>query len=113
MLRKVIDRASRPGSETSASGDLELKRYNLIFAENGRGKTTFRDSAIRNPFQRTSRSVTLGDAERHQIRLGGGSTPRQRRVDRTLPGLASSLHVPYLRMSSGDAVRLGTGEISV
>jgi len=41
MLRKIISiKSVGRFSSFSASGDVALKRYNLIFAENGRGKTT-------------------------------------------------------------------------
>ena len=41
MLRKFIS-IKNVGRfvNSNATGDVELKRYNLIFAENGRGKTT-------------------------------------------------------------------------
>src|SRR5260221_9951526 len=41
MLRKIVS-IKNVGrfSAYGASGDVEFKRYNLIFAENGRGKTT-------------------------------------------------------------------------
>lgn len=41
MLRKIISiKSVGRFSSYSASGDVTLKRYNLVFAENGRGKTT-------------------------------------------------------------------------
>lgn len=56
----------------SASGDVELKRYNLIFAENGRGKTTL--SAILRSLQSGDPAhiigrTTLGTTEDPEINI--------------------------------------------
>ncbi|MBM4440853.1 MAG: AAA family ATPase [Candidatus Rokubacteria bacterium] len=63
----------------SASGDVELKRYNLIFAENGRGKTTlcaiFRSLQAGEPAIIRGRA-TLGAAAPPEIKIlrGDGQT---------------------------------------
>jgi wobble nucleotide-excising tRNase len=59
MLRKiiVIKNVGRFVSY-SATGDVELKRYNLVFAENGRGKTTL--CAILRSLQSGDSSYILG-----------------------------------------------------
>lgn len=56
----------------SASQDVELKRYNLIFAENGRGKTTLSDILRSlqsgNPAHVLGRT-TLGGTDLAEIRI--------------------------------------------
>jgi wobble nucleotide-excising tRNase len=52
----------------SATGDVELKRYNLVFAENGRGKTTL--CAILRSLQSGDSAHILG-----RKTLGGTASP--------------------------------------
>jgi len=61
-----------------ASGDVELKRYNLVFGENGRGKTTLcavlRSLQSGNPAYITGRKTLGGiDAPEITILMDGGS----------------------------------------
>lgn len=69
MLRKIIS-IKNVGRFLSygASGDVVLKRYNMIFAENGRGKTTF--SAILRSLQSGDAAQVLG-----RTTLGTGGAP--------------------------------------
>jgi wobble nucleotide-excising tRNase len=72
MLRKLISiRNVGRFLNYSAAGDVELKRYSLVFAENGRGKTTL--CAI-------FRSLQTGDAGiiRGRATLGVAATPEVR-----------------------------------
>ncbi|MEX2374590.1 MAG: hypothetical protein WD942_03265, partial [Dehalococcoidia bacterium] len=55
----------------NASGDVELKRYTLVFAENGRGKTTF--CAILRSLQSGNPSYVLG-----RTMLGASEPPEVR-----------------------------------
>ena len=66
MLRKIIE-IKNVGrfANYSASGDVELKRYNLFFAENGRGKTTL--CAILRSLQSGDSAYVVG-----RTMLGGG-----------------------------------------
>ena len=69
MLRKIISiKSVGRFSSYGASGDVTLKRYNLFFAENGRGKTTL--CAI-------FRSLQLGDGAHiiGRTTLGSGDRP--------------------------------------
>ncbi len=80
MLRKFIS-IKNVGRflNYGASGDVELRRYNLIFAENGRGKTTL-CAILRSLFTNTPALVigrrTLGSMEppEVQVLLENGST---------------------------------------
>jgi len=69
MLRKIIS-IKNVGRflNCSALGDVELKRYNMIFAENGRGKTTL--CAILRSLQSGEAAHILGRAT-----LGIGDAP--------------------------------------
>jgi wobble nucleotide-excising tRNase len=81
MLRKFIS-IKNVGRflNYGASGDVDLKRYNLIFAENGRGKTTLcailRSLSTGDPALVNGRT-SLGVADTAEIRilLSDGSTP--------------------------------------
>src|SRR6266487_2704237 len=80
MLRKLIS-IKNVGRflNYGASGDVELRRYNLIFAENGRGKTTlcaiFRSLSTNTPAFIIGRR-TLGSVEPPEVQLllANGST---------------------------------------
>ncbi len=81
MLRKIIliKNVGRFVSY-SATGDVELKRYNLVFAENGRGKTTlcaiFRSLQSGDPAYILGRTTLGGDAPPEiKLLLASGSTP--------------------------------------
>src|SRR5579862_24231 len=73
MLRKIITikNVGRFASY-SAFGDVELKRYNLIFAENGRGKTTlcaiFRSLQLADGAHVVGRT-TLGSTDAPEIKI--------------------------------------------
>lgn len=69
MLRKIVS-IKNVGRflNFSASGNVELKRYNLIFAENGRGKTTL--CAVLRSLQSGEPAHVLGRAT-----LGAGGAP--------------------------------------
>ena len=78
MLRKIIS-IKNVGRflNYSASGDVELKRYNLIFAENGRGKTTLcavlRSLQTGEPAHVIGRTtLATGDAPEIKVLLDGG-----------------------------------------
>ncbi len=80
MLRKLISIKNVGRFRNySASGDVELRRYNLVFAENGRGKTTlcaiFRSLSTSTPAFIVGRR-TLGSVEppEVQILLASGNT---------------------------------------
>lgn len=69
MLRKFISIKNVGRFEKcNATGDVELKRYNLIFAENGRGKTTL--CAILRSLQSSNSGHILGRAT-----LGSSNPP--------------------------------------
>ena len=95
MLRKIIA-IKNVGRFLSynASGDVELKRYNLIFAENGRGKTTL--CAILRSLQSGEPAHVLGrttlgtgDAPEIKVLLDGGTvTFAQGAWSATVPDLA-------------------------
>lgn len=79
MLRKIIS-IKNVGRflNCSASGDVELKRYNLVFAENGRGKTTLcavlRSLQSGEPAHVLGRTTLgTGDAPEIKVLLGGGA----------------------------------------
>src|SRR5947208_2956720 len=114
MLKKIIS-IKNVGRFPSygASGDVELKRYNLVFAENGRGKTTLcailRSLQSGDPAYVTGRT-TLGStgAAEIQILLQGGNANLNNGVwSATLPQLAifDSTFVSE-NVYSGDAVEL-------
>jgi wobble nucleotide-excising tRNase len=77
VLRKIIEiRNVGRLLDYTALGDVELKRYSLIFAENGRGKTTLCSIL---------RSLQTGDAA-HVLRratLGSGEPPLVRATKRS------------------------------
>jgi len=114
MLRKIIS-IKNVGRflNYSASGDVELKRYNLIFAENGRGKTTF--CAILRSLQSGEAVHVLGratlgtpDAPEIKVLLDGGTFIFCRGTwSTTVPDLAifDSTFVSE-NIYSGDAVDL-------
>jgi len=95
MLRKIIS-IKNVGRflNYSASGDVELKRYNLIFAENGRGKTTL--CAILRSLQSGEATYILGrtalgtaDAPEIKILLDNGTATFCRGMwSTTVPDLA-------------------------
>jgi len=72
MLRKIVS-IKNVGRflNYSASGNVELKRYNLIFAENGRGKTTL--CALLRSLQSGEPAAVLG-----RTTLGTGGAPEVR-----------------------------------
>src|SRR3990172_704518 len=78
----------------SASGAVELKRYNLIFAENGRGKTTLcavlRSLQSGEPAHVLGRTTLgTGDAPEIKVLLDGGTvTFAQGAWSATVPDLA-------------------------
>ncbi|MCJ7545777.1 MAG: AAA family ATPase [Deltaproteobacteria bacterium] len=114
MLRKIIS-VKNVGRflNYSAAGDVELKRYNLVFAENGRGKTTL--CAILRSLQSGDADLVLGrttlgtsNVPEITILLDGGPTTFSRGVwDTTVPNLAifDSTFVSE-NVYSGDAVYL-------
>lgn len=69
MLRKIVS-IKRVGRflDYTAAGDVELKRYSLVFAENGRGKTTL--CAILRSLQSGNSALILG-----RTTLGAGGEP--------------------------------------
>src|SRR6266481_5196976 len=73
MLKKVI-KIKNVGRflNFDASGDVELRRFNLLFGENGRGKTTlcaiFRSLSTNTPALVIGRA-TLGTIEPPEIQL--------------------------------------------
>jgi wobble nucleotide-excising tRNase len=79
----------------SANGDVELKRYNLVFAENGRGKTTLcailRSLQSGEPAHVIGRT-TLGGTDAPEINIlmnsGGNATFTQGGWNRTVPEIA-------------------------
>jgi wobble nucleotide-excising tRNase len=95
MLRKIIS-IKNVGRflNYSASGDVELKRYTLIFAENGRGKTTL--CAVLRSLQSNAPAdvlgrTTLGTGDAPEIKLlldGGTATFRNGVWSATVPDLA-------------------------
>ncbi len=97
----------------NATGDVTLKRFNLIFAENGRGKSTLcailRSAQCNDPSYVIGRQ-TLGSAEPPQIHLltaTGGVTFKTGTWSRSLPHLAifDSTFVSE-NVFSGDVVAL-------
>lgn len=73
MLRKIISiKSVGRFSSYGASGDVALKRYNLVFAENGRGKTTlcaiFRSLQLADGAHIIGRT-TLGSTDRPEITI--------------------------------------------
>ncbi len=78
----------------SASGDVDLKRYNLIFAENGRGKTTLcailRSLQSGDPAHIVGRTTLGGnDAPEINLRTDASNATFSRGVwNATLPALA-------------------------
>ncbi len=95
MLRKIIS-IKNVGRflNYSASGDVELRRYNLIFAENGRGKTTLcailRSLGSGEPAGVLGRS-TLGTGDVPDVKMlldGGTATFRNGVWSAMVPDLA-------------------------
>lgn len=115
MLRKFVS-IKNVGRFASygASGDVELKRYNLIFAENGRGKTTL--CAILRSLQSGERAHVIGRAtlgaidapEAEILTLGGMITFRQGAWNGTVSDIAifDSTFVSE-NVHSGDVVHIG------
>jgi wobble nucleotide-excising tRNase len=73
MLRKIISiKSVGRFSSYGASGDVALKRYNLVFGENGRGKTTlcaiFRSLQLDDGDHIIGRT-TLGSADRPEVAI--------------------------------------------
>src|SRR5574337_1662548 len=95
MLRKIIS-IKNVGRflNYSASGDVELKRYTLIFAKNGRGKTTL--CAVLRSLQSNAPADVLGrttlgtgDAPEIKVLLDGGTVTFRNGVwSATVPDLA-------------------------
>src|SRR5438094_3616022 len=96
MIKKVI-KIKNVGRfvNCDANGDVELKRYNLLFAENGRGKTTL--CAILRSLQSGEAAhvigrTTLGGTDTPEINIpmnsGGNSTFSQGAWNRTVPEIA-------------------------
>jgi wobble nucleotide-excising tRNase len=113
MLRKIITikNVSR-FAYYNASGDVELKRYNLVFAENARGKTTL--CAILRSLQSGDAAhligrTTLGAADAPEIKIllnaGATATFSDGTWSATLPELAifDSVFVSE-NVHSGDVV---------
>lgn len=115
MLRKFVS-IKNVGRFVSygASGDVELKRYNLIFAENGRGKTTL--CALLRSLQSGDCAhvigrTTLGAAgspEAEILTTSGMITFRQGAWSATVPDIAifDSTFVSE-NVHSGDVVHIG------
>lgn len=114
MLRKIVS-IQNIGRflNYSAAGDVELKRYNLIFAENGRGKTTLcavlRSLQSGDPAHVFGRT-TLGTGDAPEIRMlldGGTATFSDNAWNTTVPHVAifDSTFVSE-NVHSGDAVGL-------
>jgi wobble nucleotide-excising tRNase len=115
MLRKFVS-IKNVGrfSSYGASGDVELKRYNLIFAENGRGKTTL--CALLRSLQSGDGAYLMGratlgapDPPTAQILTTGGMITFDHRAwNATLPEIAifDSTFVSE-NVHSGDVVNLG------
>jgi len=115
MLRKInsIKNVGR-FLNSGASGDVELKRYNLVFAENGRGKTTL--CAILRSLQSGDAAhvlgrTTLGTGGTPEITIlvdGGNTTFNTGAWNTTVPNLAifDSTFISE-NVYSGDAVDLG------
>jgi wobble nucleotide-excising tRNase len=89
----TIKRVGRFANST-ASGNVELKRYSLIFAENGRGKTTL--CAVLRSLQTGAAEhilgrATLGNTEPQEVSIlldGGTATFAAGSWNQTLPDLA-------------------------
>jgi wobble nucleotide-excising tRNase len=115
MIRKIVS-IKNVGrfAAYGASGDVELKRYNLIFAENGRGKTTL--CALLRSLQSGERSHVLGRTtlgatsapEAEILTSGGMITFRQGGWSVTIPEIAifDSTFISE-NVYSGDVVDLG------
>ncbi len=114
MLQKIISIKNVGRFQNcGASGDVELKRYNLVFAENGRGKTTLCD--ILRSFQTGDAAhvrgrTTIGSEGTPEIsiRMDGGTCTFSRGVwSATAPNLAifDSTFVSE-NVYSGDAIDL-------
>lgn len=114
MLRKIVS-IQNIGRflNYSAADDVELKRYNLIFGENGRGKTTLcavlRSLQSGDPAHVFGRT-TLGTGDAPEIRMlldGGTATFTDGSWSTTVPDLAifDSTFVSE-NVYSGDAVSL-------
>src|SRR5437899_2031661 len=96
MLRKIVSIKNVGRFATyGASKDVELKRYSLIFAENGRGKTTL--CAILRSLQTGDPALvkgraTLGVADPPEIKIlladGQTATFADGEWDTTIPGHA-------------------------
>ncbi|MBM4029684.1 MAG: hypothetical protein FJ280_30440, partial [Planctomycetes bacterium] len=114
MLRKIVS-IKNVGRflNYSASGNVELKRYNLVFAENGRGKTTLcavlRSLQSGEPAHVLGRATLgTGDAPEIKVLLGGGTATFSKGAwSTTVPELAifDSTFVSE-NVYSGDAVGL-------
>jgi wobble nucleotide-excising tRNase len=114
MLRKIIS-IKNVGRFLSygAAGDVELKRYNLVFAENGRGKSTL--CAVLRSLQAGDAAhmlgrTTLGTAGAPEIKIlldGGMAAFTKGAWSATVPNLAvfDSTFVSE-NVCSGDAVDL-------
>ena len=93
MLRKIIEIMNVGRfANYSAFGDVELKRYNLFFAENGRGKTTL--CAILRSLQSGDSAYVVG-----RTMLGGGVPEINIRIDvgnATFRGAAWNTTAPTL-----------------
>src|SRR5262249_11247303 len=116
MLRKLIS-IKNVGRflSYSAAGDVELKRYNLLFAENGRGKTTL--CAIFRSLHSGEAAIiqgrrTLGAPAAPEVRilLGDGQTAMfaTGAWNQTVPSFAifDSTFIAE-NVYSGDAVEIG------
>ena len=115
MLRKFVS-IKNVGRFASygASGDVELKRYNLIFAENGRGKTTL--CALLRSLQSGDGAHVIGRAtlgasdppEAEILTTGGMITFHQGAWKETVPDIAifDSTFVSE-NVHSGDVVHIG------
>ena len=95
MLRKIVSIQNVGRFEKyCASGDVELKRYNLIFAENGRGKTTV--CALLRSLQSGDGAhvigrTTLGQTDAPEVQIltrEGMATFRQGAWTATIPDIA-------------------------
>ncbi|MGI9069678.1 MAG: hypothetical protein ACR2HX_25150 [Pyrinomonadaceae bacterium] len=115
MLQKIIS-IKNVGRflNYSASGDVGLKHYDLLFAENGRGKTTLcailRSMQSGDPAYVIGRATPgTGDAPAIKILFDGGLAKFENGLwNKTLPDLAilDSTFVSQ-NVYSGDAVELG------
>ena len=84
MLRKIVSIKNVGRFATyGASGDVELKRYSLIFAENSRGKTTL--CALLRSLQSGDRTHVIGRTTLGALGAGCGDS-YNRRDDHVSPG---------------------------